>query len=318
MRHAQIGVDDRLVGLDLLRRSLRDLDTMIKDNHTVGEVHDHAHIMFNQGDGHVLVPVYVEDIARHVLFFLDVHAGHRLVEQQEIGFHCKRARKLDALLQAIRQLADDRLADRLDSQQVYDFFDTMAMRNLFSLRRPETEKLQEKSAAHVQCASRHDVVEHRHATKQCNVLERARDTARGRLKGPHLAARHPLEGDAALLRMVEAVDDIEHRRLAGAIRTDDGANFALANFKRNPGDSFDAAETQRHVLDREEDFGDVVRDPWRHAALSAAPRAGATCAGPALGTAASMSRILMRADSTPLRPSSKVTSVAMSAACEPS
>jgi hypothetical protein len=36
-----------------------------------------------------------------------------------------------------------------------------------------------------------------------------------------------LEGDGALLRVVEPVDDVEHRRLARAIRPDDRADLAL-------------------------------------------------------------------------------------------
>jgi hypothetical protein len=44
-------------------------------------------------------------------------------------------------------------------------------------------------------------------------------------------ARTPLtlERDRADIRLVEAVDDVQHRRLSGAVRPDDGADFALAN-----------------------------------------------------------------------------------------
>jgi hypothetical protein len=67
-----------------------------------------------------------------------------------------------------------------------------------------------------------------------------------------LGAAHALVGDAAFLRMVEAVDAVEHRGLAGAVRADDGADLALADVEGDVGDRLHAAEAQRDVLDREQ------------------------------------------------------------------
>jgi len=50
---------------------------------------------------------------------------------------------------------------------------------------------------------------------------------------PHLLARLAAEGDAAFLRLIEAVDDVEQRRLAGAVRSDNRADLALADVERN-------------------------------------------------------------------------------------
>ena len=75
--------------------------------------------------------------------------------------------------------------------------------------------------------------------------------------------------------MVEAVDDVEHRGLAGAVRADDGADLALADIERDVGDRLHAAERERDVLDREQHVAgrDVVArpalscrpSPWRRA-----------------------------------------------------
>ncbi len=70
----------------------------------------------------------VEDEAAHVLLLLEVHAGHRLVEQQQLRLHGERAAELDALLQAVGQLADRRLADVLDLEEVDDLLDHLAVR----------------------------------------------------------------------------------------------------------------------------------------------------------------------------------------------
>src|SRR5437868_8821487 len=55
-----------------------------------------------------------------------------------------------------------------------------------------------------------------------------------------------------MLRPVEAVDHIEHRGLAGAVRPDNGADLALADVERHVGDRLHAAERERHVLDCED------------------------------------------------------------------
>src|SRR5262249_32477537 len=150
----------------------------------------------------------------------------------------------------------------------------------------------------LQAAAGHDVVERAHALEQRDVLERARDAAARRRVGAHLLARLAAEGDAALLRMIEAVDDVEERRLSGAVRPDDGADFALANVEGDVGDRLHAAEGERHVLEREQHLPGQHLARWRsHAAFSMAVATGATFT----------SRIFSRAEIVPLRPSSKVT-----------
>src|SRR5207244_9865435 len=99
-------------------------------------------------------------------------------------------------------------------------------------------------------------------------------------------------------RVVEAVDDVEHRGLAGAVGPDDGANLALADVERDAGDRLDAAEGERDVLDREQHIagGDLLpaRGRSSHAAYSRSRGTGAVAT----------SRTFTRAESVPLRPSS--------------
>ena len=126
---------------------------------------------------------------RHVLLLLEIHAGHRLVEQQEIGLHRERAAELDPLLQPVGQLADLDLADVLDLEEVDDLLDAVAMLHLLGERRPDAHELPEQPAPHLQRAPRHDVVERGHALEQRDVLEGARDAAARRVVGAHLGAR---------------------------------------------------------------------------------------------------------------------------------
>jgi hypothetical protein len=213
----------------------------------IGDVHHHAHVVLDQHDGGAVLVVDLEDEAAHVLLLFHVHAGHRLVEQQQAGLHRQRAAEVDALLQAVGQAADRRLAIGLDLEEVDDPLDHLAVRHLLALGGAEPERLLEEVALHAQVAAGHDVVEHAHALEQRQVLEGTRDAGLG-----HLARVHVLEGlaaqrDRAFLRRVDAVDAVQHRALAGAVRADDGAHLVLAHVEADVGQRLHAAEAQADV-----------------------------------------------------------------------
>src|SRR5208337_1918176 len=137
--------------------------------------------------------------------------------------------ELDPLLQAIGQGADRRLADVLDLEEVDDLLARLTMLDLLVERRPEAERLPDEPALHLEVASGHDVVERRHAPEQGDVLEGAGDAALGRLVRLHPRPRPAAIGDLPVLRMIEAVDYVQHRGLAGAVRPDDGADLAFSD-----------------------------------------------------------------------------------------
>ena len=137
-----------LVGLHGVGRAVGDLLAVVEHDDAVGKVHHHAHIVLDQRDRRAALLVHVDDEAAHVLLLLEVHAGHRLVEQQQRRLHGERAAELDALLQAIGQLADRRAADVLDFEEVDDLLDLLAMLDLFAERRPMPQHLPEQAALH--------------------------------------------------------------------------------------------------------------------------------------------------------------------------
>src|SRR5215813_10125277 len=174
--------------------------------------------------------VDVEDEAAHVLLLLEIHPAHRLIEQEEIRLHGERAAELHPLLQTVGQFADLDLADMLDLEKVDDLFDAPALLDLFRERRADPYQLPEEPAAHLQRAPGHDVVERAHALEQRHVLKRARNPAQRGLVGPYGRSPPSLEDDAALLRMIEAVDDVEQTLFRAAAGRDvgHGRNVAAA------------------------------------------------------------------------------------------
>src|SRR3990167_2567255 len=182
----QVGVDDVGVLAHLLRRAVTDLAAVVEHDDAVGDVHHHAHVVLDQHDGGAVLVVDVEDEAAHVLLFLDVHAGHRFVQQQQAGLHRQRAAEVDTLLQPVGQAPHRRLAIGLDLEEVDDALDELAVRHLLALGRPQSKRLLEEVALHAQVAAGHDVVEHAHALEQRQVLEGARDARLGHLARVHV------------------------------------------------------------------------------------------------------------------------------------
>src|SRR6266511_1239486 len=96
MRHSEIGVEYGLVLADLPGGAVGDRAAVVEDDHVIADVHDHAHVVLDQGDGGAELAVDVEDEAAHVLLLLDVHARHGLVEQEELRLGRQRPGQLHA------------------------------------------------------------------------------------------------------------------------------------------------------------------------------------------------------------------------------
>src|SRR4051812_31137409 len=97
-----------------------------------------------------------------------------------------------------------------------------------------------------------DVLPNRELLKRTHELERARDpclTELGRRKAGNFA---PVQAHATAIRSVEPGDEIEQRRLAGAIRPDQADDLAFGHLEVNLADRGETAETLRYALELEE------------------------------------------------------------------
>src|SRR6266566_4906768 len=179
MAHPEVGVEDGRVLADLGGRAVGDLAPVVEDHDAVRDVHDHAHVVLDERDRRAELRVDVEDEAAHVFLLLDVHAGHRLVEQEELGLGGERAPELHALLQPVGQSAGRGLADRLDLQKIDDPLDERAVLDLLTAGRAPVERLQQEASPRFEEPPRHEVVEHAHALEQGHVLEGSGDAEDG-------------------------------------------------------------------------------------------------------------------------------------------
>src|SRR5262249_38244318 len=140
--------------------------------------------------------------------------------------------------------------------------------------------------------------------------------------------------DRAALRRDHAVDAIEQRALARAVRADDGAHLVLAHVEGDVFQRGEAAEGQAHARHGEDDVAELPRArAWRRGPLRRAGR-GRVQAGlqgramaqrrgdrrhaASLTTGRATASCSARsAATTPVRPSSKRTTVSMNWCVKP-
>ena len=96
------------------------------------------------------------------------------------GSIAHRARKLDALAQAVGQRTSRLVPHVLDLEKVDDVLDLATMLLLLALRAADPiQHAGHEIVAHQMVAANHDVVEHRHVAEQGQILKRAPDAEAG-------------------------------------------------------------------------------------------------------------------------------------------
>ena len=168
----------------------------------------------DENDAHAALLQRAHD-GEEALRLLRRQHGSRLVEDEDVGVTIKRLDDLDALLHAHRQVLDQSIG--IDGQAVLagDFEDARA-RGLAV----------EEGAAHALVAQ-HDVLgdcEHRH---QLEVLVHHADAQRDGVVGVADADLAAVDEDFALVRAVEAVDDVHQGGFAGAVFAQQAQHLAL-------------------------------------------------------------------------------------------
>src|SRR4030095_13902739 len=65
--------------------------------------------------------------------------------------------------------------------------------------------------------------------------------------------------DRSVLRVIHAVDDVQHRALARAVGADDRAHLVLADIEADIGQCLHAPECQRNAVELQDDLTDATR-----------------------------------------------------------
>ena len=116
------------------------------------------------------------DERRHPRRLAGVHAGRRLVEQQQLGLAGQRAGQLEAALVAVRQvLGGILLVAARQADQLEQLARPVPGRLLLDAHRRQLQQRRPPARLHARVAPDHHVGEHGHGAEQPDVLERAAD-----------------------------------------------------------------------------------------------------------------------------------------------
>src|SRR5215208_1486295 len=229
---AEVGLDDGGVRAHLGGCPLGDLAAEIEDVHAVGDRHHEVHVVLDEQDGERVLLAEALDQQPEVADLLVVEAAGGLVEQQQPRLRGERARDLDALERAERE-PDRRVVRNLAQPEVAERLLGVGVRRAAGVAADE------------------HVLADGHVREQREVLERPRDPTvhdAVRADAQHVVA---VEDDATGVGPVHARDDVERRRLAGAVRADQADDLALSDAEADVVERDDAPEPQRDVLDVE-------------------------------------------------------------------
>src|SRR5512132_174761 len=236
---SEIGLDHVGVLLHLARRSLRDLPPEVQDVNALADAHDERHVMLDDQDGQVEVLPQPPDQRAELAHLLVVEAPGRLVEQQEPGAGDEGAGELDALQRSEGQ-ARRRAVRQVGKAQIVEGL----------VREGLSPALAKRAQAGV--GTDEDVLCDRHRREENDVLEGAGDPAADDSVRPGLEQIAAVEVHSTGIGRVEAGDDVEERRLAGAVRTDEPGDRSFVQRKRDVVEGDDASEPAGHVLNCQE------------------------------------------------------------------
>ena len=238
------------------RRQRLDLLAAAQHRDPVGDLGHLVQLVADEDDRLALLGQAPDDREELLRLLRRQHRG-RLVEHEDVGAAVERLQDLDALLLADGDVLDDRA--RVDGQPE-------AGRDL--VHPLLGGGVVEQDAVVRRLGREHDVLRDRHHRDQHEVLVHHPDPVLDR--GPRRAehGRLAVDQDLALVGVVEPVEDVHQRRLAGAVLAEQRVHLALA-------------QVEVDVVVRD-DAGEALRDPTKlengplvHPGDSMRPRAGA-------------------------------------------
>ena len=192
------------------------------------------------------------DDLEQLLRLLRRQHGGRLVEDEDVRLAVERLEDLDALLLADGDVLDPRAAGRRRARSARRSRGRAAPPRSMSSRTPDARRL----------LGEHDVLGDGHHRDEHEVLVHHPDARLDRVVRRAEPHRLALDRDLALVRVVEPVEDVHQRRLAGAVLAEERVHLALDR-GRSSTSSFATIPGKRFVMSRISSTG-AVGHPGDH------------------------------------------------------
>ena len=228
-----------LLGRAFTRKRLDHL-AAAENRHPVGDVEHLVQLVADEDDGHALLGEGAQDPEQLERLLGREHGG-RLVEDQDLGSPVEGLQDLDALLLADADVLDARVRVDRELERLRDLLDPFLGCVLV-----------EQHLLARGLDSQHDVLGDRHHRDQHEVLVDHADPQVDRVARRAHLDRLAVDQDLALVRPVEAVEDVHQRRLPGAVLAEQGVNLAAAQVEVDLVVRDHAREALRDALQLEE------------------------------------------------------------------
>jgi hypothetical protein len=226
---------------------------VVQHGDAVGEREDDVHVVLD--DEHRDLARQGGEQARHPLRLLRRHPRRGLIEQEQLRGGRQRHADLELPLLAVRQPA--RLLAETAGQ-------AHRLRHLARRAQGGGEPVDGAEgvprAALARRRRQSQVLQHRQAREEIRALEGARDPAARDVVRGQPGERSAVEHDAARARRQVAGDEVEDRRLAGAVGPDERAALARRHLERHAVDGAERAEIAGEALDGQQAH---ARSPMR-------------------------------------------------------
>src|SRR5579859_2625671 len=256
---SQVGLDHGRVGLDLGRPALGDLAAEVEHGDAVADAHHQAHVVLDEQHGRTAVADLADELLQGDLL-RGVHARGRLVQHQQPGLGGEGPGDLEAALipvgEVLGHLAGD-VGDADERQQVAGHPFAVALLGPVPWQPQHGAR---HAGAVPGVGADHDVVQRGHVGEEPDVLEGAGQAQAGDLVGPAAGQVDTGEAGLALGRLIHVGEDVERRRLARPVRTDQGEDLALVDVQVELGDRHDPAEADGQVAQLHDPSRIVDRD----------------------------------------------------------
>ena len=230
---SEVGLDHARVRAHLVGLALGDLLAVVEHGDALGDAHDDLHVVLDQQDRQLALVAQLPHELRELRRLLRVHAGGRLVEQQQLGLGRQRPRDLHPALVAVGEV--DRRAGRCRSLAQADVARAArapCSRAVALLAARPAAGGGSSRTARPSCARAGRPSRSRPPSSSPNrrMFWNVRATPSAVIRsGPRAGdvagRRSVIRPDG---RLVEAGEHVEERRLAGAVGPDDRDDRALA------------------------------------------------------------------------------------------
>src|SRR5712671_1427016 len=247
MGRAQIRFDHFRIALHFGRHPFGDGLAVVEHQHAIADVHHQPHVVLDQQHRHTARAHGLDKLPeceglRHV------HARSGLVERQQLRLGCKRPRDFQTALVAVRQAARGVVGAIAYPDIVQQLRGARFDAPFLPQRRRPAQDGADHARLRAAVPADHHVLEGRKVGEQADVLEGARNSRPRDLIGPQPADVASIEQKKSLVRRVDSGEQIEQRRLAGAVRTDEAVDLGARDRKGNAVERVDAAEALRDAF----------------------------------------------------------------------